>query len=153
MLNLDAARYVTIPCCSDNPLGAQKKFDAICQAYDVLSNPLYRAIYDQYGAKGLKDGVADGRGGTVKGTGKYTYGVNGDSAAIFMRVFGTDNPFAELFQVSKDFFDPEDVPPSMDAIHTKLPCTLEELAEGGIKRIEVAVPGVGPTQVPIHVKK
>jgi len=33
----------------------------------VLSNPLHRAIYDQYGVKGLKEGVADGRGGIVRG--------------------------------------------------------------------------------------
>ena len=31
-------------------------------------------------------------------TGKYQFGANGDSSAIFVRVFGTDNPFAELFQ-------------------------------------------------------
>jgi len=137
----------------DNPVEARKKFDRICEAYDVLSNPLYRAIFDQYGVKGLKDGVADGRGGTVKGTGKYAYGQNGDSMAIFVRVFGTDNPFAELFQVSKDFFDPSYVPPSTTAVVTNVKCTLEELMVGGIKVATVDLPGYGPKEVPIEIKK
>jgi len=47
-------------------------------------------------------GVPDGRGGTIKGTGIYKFGMNGDSDAIFMRVFGTGNPFAELFQVAAE---------------------------------------------------
>lgn len=137
----------------DNPAEAKKVFDRICEAYDVLSNPLYRAIYDQYGMKGLKDGVADGRGGTVKGTGKYKFGLNGDSNAIFMRVFGTDNPFAELFQVSKEFFDPNYVPPKTTATEIKLECTLEELAVGGIKVANVDLPGYGPKDVSIEVKR
>jgi len=136
----------------DNPVEARKKFDKICEAYDVLSNPLYRAIFDQYGVKGLKEGVADGRGGTVKGTGKYRFGANGDSLAIFQRVFGTENPFAELFQVSKEFFDPSYVPPRTTAVVTDIRCTLEELMVGGIKVASVNLPGVGPTEVSIEVK-
>jgi DnaJ-class molecular chaperone len=75
---------------------------------------LHRAVYDQYGLKGLKEGVADGRGGIVKGTGKYTFGANGDSNEIFVRVFGTDNPFSELFQVS---LDPATHPVSATCLH------------------------------------
>jgi len=137
----------------DDPAQAKKKFDKICEAYDVLSNPLYRAIYDQYGAKGLKDGVADGRGGTVKGTGKYKFGANGTSDEIFTRVFGTANPFAELFQISNEFFDPGFVPPSTAAVVTKLECTLEELFAGGIKIVPVDLPGYGPKQVPLEIKR
>jgi len=136
----------------DNPAEAKKKFDRICEAYDVLSNPLYRAIYDQYGMKGLKEGVADGRGGIVKGTGKYKFGANGDSLAIFVRVFGTDNPFAELYQVSKEFFDPSYVPPRTTAVVTDVKCTLEELMVGGIKVASVNMPGVGPREVSIEIK-
>jgi len=137
----------------DNPVEAKKEFDKKCETYDVLSNPLYRAIYDQYGEKGLKDGVADGRGGTVKGTGKYHFGLNGDSNAIFMRVFGTDNPFAELFQVSKEFFDPSYVPPKTTAMEVPLQCSLEELAVGGIKVATIDLPGYGMKDVSIEVKK
>merc|ERR1712159_559947 len=117
----------------DDMTTAQRKLDEICEAYEVLSNPMHRAVYDQHGSRGLTQGVADGRGGMIKGTGKYKFGQNGDSNAIFMRVFGTDNPFAELFQVSKEFFDPNYVPPKTTATEIKLECTLEELAVGGIK--------------------
>merc|ERR1712178_258655 len=137
----------------DSPLEAEKKFNLICEAFDVLSNPLYRAIYDQNGEKGLKDGVADGRGGIVKGTGKYKFGANGDSYAIFMRIFGTSNPFAELYQVSKEFFDPAYVPPRTSAVTTDLVRTLEELHAGGIKLVSVDLPGYGPKEVPIEIKR
>lgn len=136
----------------DNPVEAKKKFDKICESFDVLSNPLHRAIYDQYGVKGLKEGVADGRGGIVRGTGKYQFGANGDSSAIFVRVFGTDNPFAELFQVSKEFFDPSYVPPRTTAVTTDIVCSLEELSVGGIKVATVDMPGYGPKDVSIEIK-
>lgn len=32
-------------------------FSLICEAYEVLSNPLRRAVFDQYGEEGLKKGV------------------------------------------------------------------------------------------------
>lgn len=32
-------------------------FNLIAEAYDVLSDPLKRAVYDQYGEEGLKRGV------------------------------------------------------------------------------------------------
>ena len=32
-------------------------FGLIAEAYDVLSDPLRRAVYDQYGEEGLKRGV------------------------------------------------------------------------------------------------
>lgn len=110
-------------------------------------------MFDQYGTKGLKEGVADGRGGIVKGTGKYKFGANGDSQAIFVRVFGTDNPFSELFQVSKEFFDPSYVPPRTTAVVTNLCCTLEELHVGGMKVACMDLPGYGPKEVAIEIKK
>lgn len=35
----------------------KKVFSLIGEAYDVLSNPLRRAVFDQYGEEGLKRGV------------------------------------------------------------------------------------------------
>ena len=64
---------------------AEVIFANICEAYDVLVNPARRAIYDQYGERGLKNGVPDGNGG-VKG-GKYRFGNN--SIEIFTAFFGT----------------------------------------------------------------
>lgn len=36
---------------------AKKVFSLIAEAYDVLSDPLRRAVFDQYGEEGLKRGV------------------------------------------------------------------------------------------------
>lgn len=42
---------------------ASKKFQEIGEAYDVLSDSERRAIYDQYGYEGLRDGIPDPSGG------------------------------------------------------------------------------------------
>ena len=42
---------------------ASAKFQEIGEAYDVLSDLEKRAIFDQYGYEGLRDGVPDERGG------------------------------------------------------------------------------------------
>lgn len=71
---------------------AEIVFSEISEAYDVLSNAARRAIYDQYGEAGLKEGVPDGAGG-VKG-GKYRY--NNNALEIFTAFFGTSSPFADI---------------------------------------------------------
>ena len=74
------------------PDEAEITFTSISEAYDVLSNPARRAIYDQYGERGLKEGIPDGVGG-VKG-GKYRY--HNNALDIFQAFFGTSSPFADI---------------------------------------------------------
>merc|ERR1712070_1044553 len=58
-----------------------------------------------------------------------------------------------LYQVSKEFFDPAYVPPRTSAVITDLVCTLEELAAGGMKLVSVDLPGFGPKEVSIEIKR
>jgi DnaJ-class molecular chaperone len=54
-----------------------------------------RAVYDQYGALGLKNGIP-ARDGYDGFAGKYAF--HGDAQAVFTNFFGGDNPFADYFQ-------------------------------------------------------
>ena len=46
------------------------KFNAICEAYEVLSNQQLRTIYEAYGEEGLRRGIA-GPDGIFRGGYKY----------------------------------------------------------------------------------
>jgi len=78
-------------------------FAKIAEAYDVLSNPARRAIYDQYGERGLKEGVPDGKGGLTGG--KYRF--NNNAVEIFTAFFGTSSPFADILGAVGDSSPPE----------------------------------------------
>lgn len=80
---------------------AEKKFKEISEAYDILSDPNKRAVYDKYGEEGLKggapppgaDGGFGGRGGFDSarggGPGFQTYEFSDDRARkIFEQMFG-----------------------------------------------------------------
>ena len=66
-----------------------KKFSALCQAYEILSDPLMKRIYDKYGEYSLMNGI-------IKGTDKFSgYIYAGNPYKIFENFFGSDNPFVE----------------------------------------------------------
>ena len=47
----------------DNTDEAHSHFEAVAEAYDVLSHQGKKAVYDQFGYEGLRDGVPDPNGG------------------------------------------------------------------------------------------
>ncbi|KAM6972340.1 dnaJ homolog subfamily B member 1b [Aplochiton taeniatus] len=77
--------------------GAEDKFKDIAEAYDVLSDPKKKDIYDRFGEEGLKGGGPTSGGGGPGGPGQFSYSFQGDPHAIFAEFFGGRNPFDQMF--------------------------------------------------------
>jgi DnaJ-class molecular chaperone len=114
---------------------AAAQFQSIGEAYDVLCDPSKRAIYDQYGYEGLRDGIPDPNGGSQPG---YEYKQNAQD--IFESFFGTSNPFASFgFGASQPFANRLNKPglKIMDPEIRNVDCTLTELYNGCTKSFNV----------------
>ncbi|KAK9267641.1 hypothetical protein L1049_010072 [Liquidambar formosana] len=88
----------------NNKKEAEAKFKQISEAYEVLSDPQKKAIYDQYGEEGLKGQVpppdAGGPGGATfyqTGDGPTMFRFNPRNANdIFAEFFGSSSPFGGM---------------------------------------------------------
>ncbi|KAJ6653862.1 hypothetical protein lerEdw1_008610 [Lerista edwardsae] len=66
--------------------GAKERFKEIAEAYDVLSDPKKREIFDKFSEEGLKGGGPSSSGGGPNGT-SFTYTFHGDPHAMFAEIF------------------------------------------------------------------
>ena len=118
-------------------------FQKLAEAYEVLSDPAKKGIYDIYGSEGLRKGITD-KHGNVKGA--YKFLNNGHE--IFEKYMGTSNPFTLIRDNEKIS---EEIPSvfgsafggqnkkqeeKLRPIIINLECTLEELYNGCVKKIK-----------------
>ncbi|XAR50835.1 hypothetical protein NMG60_11005284 [Bertholletia excelsa] len=150
-----------------NKKEAEAKFKEISEAYDVLSDPQKRVVYDQYGEEGLKGQVpphgAGGFSGGYDGGSSTTFRFNPRSADdIFSEFFGFTSPFGGMGDMggsrsgasgfSRGMFGDDifasfrggagegsgSMPRKGAAIERTLPCNLEDLYKGTTKKMKIS---------------
>jgi DnaJ homolog subfamily B member 4 len=158
----------------DNKDLAEKKFKEVSEAYDVLSDSQKRAIYDQFGEEGLKEGFGGGagRGGGFPGGAGYHPRAADDIFAELFRGFGGGGGGGGSFGRRGGGFGHEDMgdlfgggsggfggmnghhhqhqaqprrPKKDAAIEMALPCSLEELFVGGTRKMKISRRRVDPS--------
>eukprot|EP00967_Tisochrysis_lutea_P157845 scaffold321312_cov35-Tisochrysis_lutea.AAC.1 len=120
---------------------ADKMFPLVCEAYDVLSHPVRREVFDRYGENGLKNGIPDGSGGVTGG--KYAFSTKPED--VFSKFFGSASPFTDLLGpidgVSPEFYGELTGmtlikrPAKPKPLVVEMPVTLSDIYNGVMKKL------------------
>ncbi|XVF55085.1 hypothetical protein PTKIN_Ptkin06aG0008300 [Pterospermum kingtungense] len=150
----------------NNKKETEAKFKQISEAYDVLSDPQKRAVYDQYGEEGLKGqmpppGAGGFHGGPDGGPTMFRFNTRSPDD-IFSEFFGFSSPFGGMGDMGgsragpsgfprgmfgEDIFGPfrggagessTTMPRKGPAIERTLPCSLEDLYKGTTKKMKIS---------------
>lgn len=115
---------------------AGEKFARVSEAYEVLSDPKLKGFYDLFGEDALKNGIPDNKGG-VKG-GFFKWDASTGPADVFMRFFGTNNPFEALNDITATFESMTTLPKPKKGGKKVFPIklTLEEIYYGVVKHVQ-----------------
>ncbi|XP_008705555.1 dnaJ homolog subfamily B member 13 isoform X4 [Ursus maritimus] len=141
------------PLKSGEPTAAET-FRQIAEAYDVLSDPVKRGIYDKFGEEGLKGGIPLEYGSQTPWTTGYVF--HGSPEKVFHEFFGGDNPFGEFFdeegrEVDLNFggLRGRGVKKQDPPIERDLYLSLEDLFFGCTKKIKIS--RRGPNIIPADI--
>jgi DnaJ-class molecular chaperone len=122
---------------------AAKKFNEVQQAYDVLSDPQKRKLYDQFGHAGVESGAAAGAGPRGRwsqpqpGPGFDTDFDAEDLGSMFEAFFGGRGPGRSSARAGRA--RPASPPPD-DLRHT-ITTSFMTAAKGGVENVRVTVDG------------